>query len=105
MGQLTTNNGMNFDMISDTTIDGLYAKSMAATSTADFKQALQDLNLYVAQQHYAISLTTPNSTAFCQPWLKGYNGQAFAADFSMGAPLFGGFYLSRFWVDSTVKTK
>ena len=103
MGQLTTNNGNNFAMISDTTIDGLYAKSMAATSTADFKQALYDLNLYIAQQHYNISLATPNTTAFVQPWLKGYDGQAFAADFAIGAPLFGGFYLSRFWVDSNLK--
>ena len=102
MGQLTTNNGNNFAMISDTTIDGLYAKSMAATSTADFKQALYDLNLYIAQQHYNISLATPNTTAFVQPWLKGYDGQAFAADFAIGAPLFGGFYLSRFWVDPTI---
>jgi ABC-type transport system substrate-binding protein len=103
MGQLTTNNGNNFALISDPTIDGLYAKSMAATSTADFKQALYDLNLYIAQQHYNISLSTPNSTAFCQPWLKGYNGQAFAADFAQGAPLFGGFYLARFWIDPTLK--
>ena len=103
MGQLTTNNGNNFALISDSTIDGLYAKSMAATSTADFKQALYDLNLYIAQQHYNISLATPNSTAFCQPWLKGYNGQAFAADFAIGAPLFGGFYLARFWIDPTLK--
>ena len=103
MGQLTTNNGNNFALISDPTIDSLYAKSMAATSTADFKQALYDLNLYIAQQHYNISLVTPNTAAFVQPWLKGYNGQAFAADFVQGAPLFGGFYLSRFWVDSSLK--
>jgi hypothetical protein len=30
-------------------------------------------------------------------WLKGYKGQAFAADFVVGGPLYAGFYLSRFW--------
>ena len=72
-------------------------------AVADFKQAVYDMNYYIAKQHFSIVLTTPNTTAFCQPWLKGYNGQAFAADFSVGAPLYGGFYLSRFWVDSSVK--
>ncbi len=103
MGVLVTGNSSNVEMVSDPTIDGIYAKSVAATSLADFKQDLVDMNLYVAQQHYSISLTCPNTVAFCQPWLKGYSGQAFAADFAAGAPMYGAFYLAHFWVDSALR--
>ena len=98
IGMLTTNNSANVQMVSDPKIDATYARAVNATSGADFKQAVYDMNYYVAQQHYAISLSTPNFFCFVQPWLHGYNGQAFAADFTVGAPLYGGFYLSRFWV-------
>jgi hypothetical protein len=103
MGVLVTGNSSNVEIVSDPTIDGIYAKSVAATSLADFKQDLVDMNLYVAQQHYSISLTCPNTVAFCQPWLKGYSGQAFAADFAAGAPMYGAFYLAHFWVDSPLR--
>jgi peptide/nickel transport system substrate-binding protein len=103
IGQFTTNNSANTAMVSDPKIDAIYARAVNATSGADFKQAIYDMNYYVAQQHISVVLTTPNTTALCQPWLKGYNGQAFAADFVTGAPLYAGFYLSRFWVDSSLK--
>jgi peptide/nickel transport system substrate-binding protein len=103
LGMFTTNNSANISMVSDSQVDAIYARAVNATSGADFKQAVYDMNYYIAKQHFSIVLTTPNTTAFCQPWLKGYNGQAFAADFSVGAPLYGGFYLSRFWIDSSLK--
>jgi ABC-type transport system substrate-binding protein len=98
IGMMTTNNSANTEMISDPKVDGYYAAAVNATSGDAFKQAVYDMNLYCAQQHFCISLTTPNFYCFVQPWLHGYNGQAFAADFTVGAPLYGGFYLSRFWV-------
>ena len=103
IGMFTTNNSANTAMVSDSQVDAIYARAVNATSGADFKQAIYDMNYRVALQHFSIVLTTPNTTALCQPWLKGYNGQAFAADFVVGAPLYGGFYLSRFWVDQSVK--
>jgi peptide/nickel transport system substrate-binding protein len=103
IGIFTTNNSGNISMVADPQVDAIYARAVNATNGTDFKQAIYDMNYRVALQHFSIVLTTPNTTAFCQPWLKGYNGQAFAADFVVGAPLYGGFYLSRFWVDSSLK--
>jgi peptide/nickel transport system substrate-binding protein len=103
IGIFTTNNSGNISLVSDPKVDAIYARAVSAATGADFKQAIYDMNYYVAQQHFSIVLTTPNTTALCQPWLKGYNGQAFAADFVVGGPLYAGFYLSRFWVDSTQK--
>ena len=103
LGLFVTNDGGNISKISDPQVDAIYTRSVNATSGTDFKQAVYDMDLYVAQQHFSIVLTTPNTTALCQPWLKGYNGQAFAADFVIGAPVYAGFYLSRFWIDQNLK--
>ena len=103
IGVFTTNNSANTGLVSDPKVDAIYARAVNATSGPDFKQAIYDMNYYVAQQHFSIVLSTPNTTALAQPWLIGYNGQAFAADFVVGAPLYGGFYLSRFWIDSSLK--
>jgi peptide/nickel transport system substrate-binding protein len=104
IGMLTTGNSANVQMVSDPILDADYTKAVAATSGADFKQAVYDYCYRTAEQHYTISLTTPNTFALCQPWLVGYNGQAFAAEFSqVGAPLYGGFYCSRMWVNQTLK--
>ena len=103
IGVFTTNNSANTGLVSDPKVDAIYARAVNATSGPDFKQAIYDMNYYVAQQHFSVVLTTPNTTALAQPWLIGYNGQAFAADFVVGAPLYGGFYLSRFWVNQTLK--
>ena len=105
IGMLTTNNSANVSMVSDPQVDAIYANAVNANSGADFKQAVYDMNYRCALMHYTVSLTTPNTIALCQPWLVGYNGQAFAAEFtSVGAPLYGGFYCARFWVDSKLKT-
>jgi peptide/nickel transport system substrate-binding protein len=98
LGMLTSGNSANIQMVSDPQIDAIYARAVAATTAEDYKQAIYDMNYEVAAAHYSICLTTPNFYCFVQPWLHGYNGQAFAADFTVGAPLYGGFYLSRFWV-------
>jgi peptide/nickel transport system substrate-binding protein len=103
LGLFVTNDGGNVSMISDPKVDAIYARTVNATSGTDFKQAVYDMDLYVAQQHFSTVLATPNTTALAQPWLVGYNGQAFAADFVVGAPLYGGFYLSRFWINQNLK--
>ena len=93
----------DFGWLSDKTYDQIYATAQAATTLSDFKTALTSANKEVAEQHFAISLLSPSTFAFVQPWLKGYNGQAFAADFSQGSPMYGGFYCARFWIDSNLK--
>jgi ABC-type dipeptide transport system, periplasmic component len=95
IGMLTTNNSANIQMVSDPIVDAIYVRAQNATSGADFKQAVYDMCLQVAKEHYSLCLTTPNVVALCQPWLKGYNGQNGSAN--------SGFYLSRFWVDQLAK--
>jgi peptide/nickel transport system substrate-binding protein len=99
-----TGDSGNEGMVSDPTYDALYAKAVAETSLDGYKADLTSMNKEVAEQHFSISLLTTTTYAFCEPWLKGYNGQAFAADFAQDAPMWGGFYLSRFWVDQKLKT-
>jgi hypothetical protein len=67
------------------------------------KQVLIDENTYIAQQHYAISLPTVNQYAFCQPWLKGYNGQSQSVTAEANAPFLCYFYASRFWIDQSME--
>ena len=98
IGNFTTNDTANEGLVSDPIYDALYAKAATETTTDGYKADLAAMNKEVAEQHFDISLLLPTTFAFCQPWLKGYNGQAFAADFVQDAPMFGGFYLSRFWI-------
>ena len=102
IGMLTTNNSANIQMVSDPYIDATYARAVNATSGADFKQAVYDMNYYVAKMHYAISLTTPNTTALCQPWFKGFMGQDNSV-YGGSGPRLMGFYNARFWVDQNLK--
>jgi ABC-type transport system substrate-binding protein len=98
IGDFVTGDSGNEGMVSDPTYDALYKKALAETTLDGYKADLTAMNQEVAEQHFSISLLMPTTFAFSQPWLKGYNGQAFAADFVQDAPMFGGFYLSRFWV-------
>ena len=93
----------NYWMIADPTFDALGQKALASTTVDGFKQAVADANKEVAQQHYIVSLLQPNLFCFCQPWLKGYNGQYAAISTSSG-PHLNGFYMSRFWIDQNLKS-
>jgi hypothetical protein len=55
-------------------------------------------NKYVAENHIDICLCTTNNYAFCQPWLKGYTGQAGAFGQLLNT------YLARFWIDQKLKS-
>ena len=87
----------DFGVVSDPIFDAYYPAAMAATSVDGIKQIVHDANKTVAEQHYALSLLQPNLFSFYQPWINGYNGQNNA----LGT--IDGFYLSRFWVDGSVK--
>jgi len=93
-----------YEMVSDPTYDALVAKAMATTNVSDFKQVFSDVNKYVAEQHFVISVLTPKLFALYQPWLKGYNLQEGATpqDASTG-PHQNGFYFARFWIDQALK--
>jgi hypothetical protein len=59
--------------------------------------------LYVAQQHYAVSLLQPMTFALYQPWFKGFSGQFGAISGPGGTPTFLYCYPARFWIDQNLK--
>ena len=83
----------NYSLVSDPTFDAFYPAAIAATDITTIKQIVAQANLYVAEQHFAVSSVSPNLYSFVQPWLKGYNGQN-------GSPS-SGFYLARFWINQS----
>jgi peptide/nickel transport system substrate-binding protein len=91
----------NYTLCSDPVIDADAAKALAATTIQGMQAALTDANMEVAEQHYVISLLTTNTYSFCQPWVKGYDGQSFAIGSQPGEP--NGFYQARFWIDPSLK--
>jgi peptide/nickel transport system substrate-binding protein len=91
--------------VSDPTWDAMRTQAIAATtSIADAQKIVVKANQYMAEQHWSISLLTPNFFALYQPWLKGYSGQVFSISAGGGiGPLYFGFYTSRFWIDTNLK--
>ena len=92
----------NIEMVNDPVMNSLYAQSNAATTTDQIKALLIQANQEVITQHFDISLLAPEQFGFCQPWLKGYNGQAAAVSGTNG-PLMLFFYGSRFWIDNSLE--
>jgi len=87
-----TGYGGDYSLVSDPTFDAFYPAAIAATDVPTIKNIVAQANLYVAQQHFGVSLVSPNFYSFVQPWLKGYNGQNGAWQ--------SGFYMARYWVTS-----
>jgi peptide/nickel transport system substrate-binding protein len=90
-------------MVSDPTWESFYPQALAATSTDAIKKLLRDANEYELRQHWEISLLQPSVFALTQPWLKGYYGQNLSISGGNSAPMLASFFLSRFWVDGTLK--
>ena len=103
LGRFNVGNPANIGMVTDPKIGAWLTAAGNATTVDQVKQIVKDENEYIAYQHFAISLLTPTQYAFCQPWLKGYTGQAFSLTGEVGAPLACYFYASRFWIDATLK--
>ena len=101
LGRFNVGNPANWAMVNDPKIGAWLTAAGNATNVDQVKQIVKDENEYVARQHFAISLLTPTLYAFCQPWLKGYSGQAFSLTGEVGAPLACYFYASRFWLDQS----
>ncbi len=96
--QFKTGYSSNYQMVSDTTYDNIVNQEAASTSADQVKQLLQQLNQYVAQQHFAISLIMPPYFNFYQPWLHGYSGQNNGMPGASGGLQMMGFYVARFWL-------
>jgi hypothetical protein len=95
-------NTADYMRIDDATFNAALPNAMAATTVAGVKQIVQNLNEYVAQQHFVISLLVPPTYSFCQPWLKGFDAQ-YGATWGYSGPQLLYFYDARFWIDSSLK--
>ena len=94
-----TGAGGNWCMVSDPVYDADYAKAVSVTSSiADIKQAVSDMDLEVAEQHYAVSLLEPKLFGAYQPWFHGYNAQYSSISSGSGPGITQSFYLARFWI-------
>ena len=102
LNRLQTGQPSNVAMVSDPIFDAFYTQALAATSTDAVKKIISDANEYVARQHFVISLLQPNLFTFCQPWIKGFNGQYGSTAGTNGVFLMF-YYHSRFWVDQGIK--
>jgi len=89
-------------MVNDPVFNAFYPAALATTSTDQLKSIVVDMNKYVAQQHFAISLLQPIQYSLCQPWLKGYNAQ-YGATSGPAGPIILYFYGSRMFVDQNLK--
>lgn len=93
----------NYEMASNSTLDGLYAAASNATTVDQVKAVVTQACQIVTQQQFVISLLNPSSFNVYQPWLKGYAGQSYAMQGGSGGILMLGYYGSRFWIDSGLK--
>jgi len=92
-----TGYGDNVGMVSDPVFDAFGPAALAATTTDAYQKVLSDMNEYVAEQHFSLSLVQSNVNTVAQPWLKGYTGQQGCFIDVMG------FYIPRFWIDQKLK--
>ena len=98
--QFRTGYGNNYRGVSDPVYDAFYTEAEASTTEDQMKTIIKNMNEYVAEQHFSISLLTPEFYAVCQPWLKGFDGQ----DNSIASnAMMLGFYGARFWIDQNLK--
>jgi peptide/nickel transport system substrate-binding protein len=93
----------NMCHVSDPVYDAFYPAVLAASNVDMVKKILSDANLFVARQHYSISLLQTSVLSLNQPWLKGFTGQSLALTSSGSGPNYLSFYAARFWVDSSLK--
>jgi peptide/nickel transport system substrate-binding protein len=64
----------NYIMVNDPVMVKFNADATTAQSISAVQQMLHDANLYVAQNHFAISLAQPSTFNMVQPWIKGNPG-------------------------------
>lgn len=90
----------NYIMVNDPNMINFNNEAIAAQSIAAVQQLLHDANLYVAQQHFAISLAQPSTFNMVQPWIMGNPGANTLGDAITGAGFGDGVPIG-VWIDST----
>jgi peptide/nickel transport system substrate-binding protein len=89
--------------VNDPVFNSFYPKAMATTNSTDFRKVISDMDEYIAQQHYHISLLQPKLYNFYQPWVNGYAAQSKSISGGGAGPQLLFFYPARFWIDSNLK--
>jgi hypothetical protein len=79
------------------------SEAIAAQSISAVQTLLQQANLYVAQQHFAISLAQPSIFDMVQPWVGGNPGTNSLGDAVTGAGFGDGVPLA-VWIDQNLKS-
>ena len=82
----------NYIMVDDAVCQKAYADATASQSIDEVQKILHDTNLYVATQHFAISLAQPSSFNMVWPWIKGNPGANPLGNYSNGV-----------WIDQALK--
>ena len=103
LSRLQGGNTSNVSRIADPVFDAFLGKAQAATTLTDVLKVVRDANEYDSRHHFGVSLLTPLVYTLCQPWLKGYTGQARSIFGPSTGPLQLGFYGARFWIDQNLK--
>jgi hypothetical protein len=97
----------NYIQVVDSTMTGFNTSAIAAQSIGDVQKLLQQANLYVAQNHFAISLAQPSTFNMAQPWLQGNPGGNTLGNAITGT--FGGTAGGRdpigLWINKEIKAK
>ena len=82
----------NYILVDDAVCQKAYNDASASMSIDEVQKILQDTNLYVAKQHFVISIAQPSAFNMVWPWIKGNPG---------ANPL--GNYANGVWIDQAVK--
>jgi peptide/nickel transport system substrate-binding protein len=90
--------GTNYIQVNDPVPQKAYNDYQTVQSIDAARKLLNDLNLYVATQHYAISIAQPSSFNMVQPWIKGNPGRNTMGNCTFRSP---GVII---WIDKDLKT-
>jgi peptide/nickel transport system substrate-binding protein len=93
----------NYILVNDPVMINFNTQAIAAQSVAAVQQLLHDANLYVAQQHFAISLAQPSTFNMVQPWIGGAVGANTLGDAVTGAGFSDGSPIA-VWINQALKT-
>jgi hypothetical protein len=94
----------NYILVDDKVCQKAYNDALVAQSVDEVQKLLQNVNLYIATQHFVISLAQPSSFNMVQPWIKGNAGSNTLGSATTGSG-FGDGCPMAIWVDQAMKTK
>jgi ABC-type oligopeptide transport system substrate-binding subunit len=92
----------NYIQVNDPTCTNFNNNAIAATSVAQVQQLLHDENLYIATQHFVVSLAQPSTFNMVQPWIMGAVGNNTLGDATVGAGFGDGAPLA-VWINQSMK--